>query len=113
MSHKKKADSQAGPLVVYTTFEDFYPFYLREHSNPTCRRLHVIGTSLGALALIIILLTGHYRFLFVPLLIGYGFAWVGHFFFQKNKPATFKYPLFSLRGDFEMLKDVVIGKIPF
>ncbi|GAM21416.1 hypothetical protein SAMD00019534_045910 [Acytostelium subglobosum LB1] len=100
-------------LIVYQSFEQFYPFYLKEHSNRTNKRLHFVGTSLAVLALILITLTGNYRYLYVPFLIGYGFAWVGHFFFQKNKPATFKYPLFSLRGDFKLWSQILSGKIKF
>uniref|UniRef100_A0A7S4MAP8 DUF962 domain-containing protein n=1 Tax=Vannella robusta TaxID=1487602 RepID=A0A7S4MAP8_9EUKA len=105
--------SQAVTRTDYKTFKDFYPYYLEEHSNQTNRRLHVIGTLSATLSLILILFTMQLRLLWVPLLIGYGFAWVGHFFFEKNKPATFKYPLFSLRGDWKMLAQVLTGKIAF
>jgi len=98
---------------VYNTFEEFYPFYLREHSNEINRRLHIIGTTLVVMLLVWSVLTGHLRNLFYVPLIGYGFAWVGHFFFEKNKPATFKYPLFSLRGDFKMWFEVVTGSRRF
>ncbi|KYQ99738.1 hypothetical protein DLAC_03678 [Tieghemostelium lacteum] len=100
-------------MVVYTTFEDFYPFYLKEHSNRTNRRLHFVGTTLALLSIVYFFLTKKYHLLFVPLIFGYGFAWVGHFFFQKNKPATFKYPWFSLRGDFRMYQSIWSGKIKF
>jgi len=101
----------AQDLVLYTTFEDFYPFYLKEHSNRTNRRLHFVGTSLGLISLAYFFFTGQYKLLFVPFLCGYGFAWFGHFFFQKNRPATFKYPVFSLRGDFKMWFSILTGKI--
>jgi hypothetical protein len=97
----------------YTTFEEFYPYYLSEHSNITNRRLHVIGTSLALLQIIRSLVMIQLWGLLLAVVIGYGCAWVGHFFFEKNKPATFKYPLFSLRGDFVMMKDVLTGKIKF
>lgn len=97
----------------YTTFEEFYPYYLSEHSNITNRRLHVIGTSLALLQIIRSLVMVQLWGLLLAVVIGYGCAWVGHFFFEKNKPATFKYPLFSLRGDFVMMKDVLTGKIKF
>ena len=88
----------------YKTFDEFYPYYLSQHSNRTCRRLHVIGTLLALLQLLrTLFFTFSFANLFLVLAIGYGFAWVGHFVFEKNKPATFKYPLFSLRGDFVLL----------
>jgi hypothetical protein len=95
----------------YTSFHEFYPFYLSEHSNRNSRRLHFIG-SIGVLVLIAMMMkTGSYAWLiFVPV-CGYGFAWVGHFFFEKNKPATFKYPLYSLAGDWVMFKDILIGRV--
>ena len=93
------------------TYPEFYKFYLGEHSNKTCRVLHVIGTTIVlALALTAIYHQQPILFLYVPL-AGYGFAWVGHFFFEKNKPATFKYPLWSLKSDFKMYFDILSGKI--
>jgi len=95
----------------YKNFSEFYPFYLSQHENKTCMRLHVIGSSLIVFLVIYALFSATWSlFLFVPV-IGYGFAWVGHFFFEKNKPATFTYPIYSLIGDWVMLKDVLTGKI--
>jgi hypothetical protein len=96
----------------YRTFAAFYPFYLTEHVNRTSRRLHVIGTTLVIAALICGFLVD-WRFFVAAPLVGYGFAWVGHFVFEKNRPATFKYPLFSLAGDFRLWFEVVTGKRPF
>lgn len=94
----------------YQTFEEFYPFYLSQHSNKTNRILHYIGTTLAMVQLICAIISGSFwSFLLVPIL-GYSFAWVGHFFFEQNKPATFKYPLWSLMGDFRMIKDAAFGK---
>jgi hypothetical protein len=95
----------------YTTFKEFYPFYLSQHSNKTCRLLHIIGTTI----LLAITITAIYHrqpilLIFVPI-SGYGFAWVGHFFFEKNKPATFTYPLWSLMSDFKMYFQVLSGTI--
>ena len=93
------------------SFREFYPFYLGEHRNPTCRRLHFIG-SLCALACVAaagLLRNGWW--LLGALLAGYAFAWVGHFFFEKNRPATFTHPLWSFMGDWVMFKDILIGKI--
>lgn len=98
----------------YPTLDAFFPFYLSQHSNRINRRLHFIGTILATLQLIRTLL---FAFslpnLILTLFIGYGFAWVGHFFFEKNKPATFKYPWLSFQGDFRMFKEIATGKIPF
>lgn len=96
---------------TFNSFDEFYPFYLAEHSNKTCRRLHFIGSSLVLLMLGYILLTGSWVLLITLPIIGYGFAWIGHFKFEKNKPATFKYPLYSFMGDWVMFKDILIGKI--
>lgn len=95
----------------YRRFADFYPFYLSEHANRTSRRLHVIGTGLVILTTLIALVSSRYRLLWLLPLLGYSFAWAGHFFFEKNRPATFKHPFYSLAGDFVMFKDVVTGKI--
>ena len=97
----------------YQTFHDFYPYYLTEHSNQTCRRLHFVGTSLVIGCFVYFLATLNPWVLLAMPLMGYGFAWVGHFFFEHNKPATFKYPFFSLMGDFVMYKDIATGKIRF
>lgn len=97
----------------FASFREFYPFYLSEHSNRICRRLHVAG-SLLVLALLALaaVLRNPWILLLLPV-AGYGFAWVGHFFFQKNRPATFTHPLYSLAGDWVMLAQVLAGKIPF
>jgi len=102
----------ARPTEQYRRFADFYPFYLSEHRNRTSRRLHVIGSGL----VICCALGGLFyqtRLLFLLPFIGYGFAWVGHFYFEKNRPATFKYPIYSLMGDFRLFFDVVRGRIAF
>lgn len=95
----------------FNSFAEFYPFYLAEHSDPICRRLHFIGSALVLLMLAYILLTGSWWLLLSLPFIGYGFAWVGHFFFEKNRPATFKYPVYSFMGDWVMFKDILSGKI--
>ena len=93
----------------FQSFAEFYPYYLSEHSNPTCRNLHYLGSVLVLVVLAYSLLSGHYSLLFLLPIVGYGFAWVGHFFFERNKPASFKYPLYSFMGDWVMLKDFVTG----
>jgi hypothetical protein len=100
-------------MARFSSFRDFYPYYLGEHANRTCRRLHFIG-SLGVLALLgLALVSRNGWYLLGALLCGYGFAWIGHFFFEKNRPATFKHPLYSFIGDWVMFKDIVTRKIPF
>ena len=97
----------------FTSFGDFYPYYLNEHADRTCRRLHFIGTSLVLVIVLTAMLSQHYALLWAMPVAGYGFAWVGHYVFEKNRPATFKHPFYSLLGDFVMYKDMLIGKIPF
>ncbi|CAN5247192.1 DUF962 domain-containing protein [soil metagenome] len=95
----------------YKTFWSFYPYYLTEHRNSTSRNLHFTGTLLLILILIIGIITGRWILLVLTPLVGYGFAWVGHFFFEKNKPATFVYPLYSLGSDFVMFWHTLTGQI--
>ena len=99
--------------MSFRTFQEFYPFYLGEHANRTSRRLHVVGTTLAVVQLVLVFLTVNPWLLTSGFVTGYAFAWVGHYFFEKNTPATFKYPLFSLRGDFAMARDVFTGRIPW
>jgi hypothetical protein len=96
----------------FTSFAEFYPFYLGEHRNRTCRRLHFAGSTLALACLTMLLATGQWRWLLIGLLCGYGFAWLGHFGFEKNKPASFKRPLYSFLGDWRMYADIWRGKIP-
>jgi hypothetical protein len=98
---------------AFHTFAEFYPFYLSEHSNRTCRRLHFAGSSLSLVFLAMLVATGNPWWLLAGLLVGYGFAWVGHFGFEKNKPASFKRPLYSFMGDWVMYKDIWTGRIRF
>jgi hypothetical protein len=95
----------------FNSFSTFYPWYLQEHQNSTCRYLHVIGTLIVSCILLTSLLTQTGRLLWLAPIAGYGFAWIGHFMFEKNKPATFTHPLYSLMGDFRMCFDVLIGKL--
>lgn len=98
-------------MARYASFREFYPFYLDEHRHPVSRRLHFIG-SCGVLALVAVAaLTANAWWLLAALVCGYGFAWVGHFFFEKNRPATFRHPLYSFIGDWVMFKDILIGRI--
>lgn len=95
----------------FRSFAEFYPYYLGEHSNPTCRRLHFVGTSLVIALLAYTIGSGKWLLLLAVPLFGYGFAWVGHFFFEKNRPATFTYPFYSHAGDFVMFRDILLGKL--
>jgi hypothetical protein len=97
----------------FNSFAEFYPYYLSEHSNRTCRRLHFIGTTLVILILALTIGRGAWMLLWALPLAGYSFAWVGHFFFEKNRPATFQHPFYSLLGDFVMYRDMVLGRVPF
>ncbi|MGP9822881.1 Mpo1-like protein [Ectopseudomonas khazarica] len=97
----------------FQSFAAFYPYYLQEHSNPVCRRLHYVGSLLVLTILAYALATRQWLWLLAMPLAGYGFAWVGHFVFEKNRPATFQYPLYSLMGDWVMLKDAFTGRIRF
>ena len=97
----------------FTSFETFYAFYLKEHSNTTCRRLHFLGSTLSLICLAMLANTGKPQYLLYGLLCGYGCAWIGHFIFEKNKPASFKRPLYSFMGDWVMYKDMWTGKIKF
>jgi hypothetical protein len=92
------------------TLKEFYPYYLSEHKNGTSRLLHFIGTTLFFVFLMGAFLFDNMWFIVACPMAGYGFAWVGHFFFEKNKPATFKYPLFSLASDFILYFEIVNGK---
>lgn len=97
----------------YTTLDEFYPFYLSEHSNRTSRRLHFVGSSLVLGWVGMALMTLNPWWLLAALVQGYAFAWVGHFFFEHNRPATFRYPLLSFLGDWRMWWQMLTGRIPF
>ena len=95
----------------YRRFVDFYPFYLSEHRHRISRRLHVLGTALVIVTTILVLVSGKYSLFWLVPVVGYGFAWVGHFFFEKNRPATFKYPLWSFMGDYKMIALMLTGRM--
>ena len=86
----------------FKSLKEFYPYYLTEHSNPKNRLVHFIGTSLLFVIIALAIIMGKYSLLWFLPVAGYGFAWFGHFFIEKNKPATFKYPFYSLASDFIM-----------
>ncbi len=103
----------APPVSRFARFADFYPFYLSQHSNRTCRRLHFAGTTLGLAAFLHAFSTLNFWWLLAGVAAGYAFAWAGHFFFEKNRPATFSHPVYSFMGDWAMWKDILTGKIRF
>ena len=97
----------------FASFREFYPYYLGQHAHPVTRRLHVCGT-LSALVLAGgALVGGRWGWLLAAPLAGYVPAWIGHYFFERNRPATFTHPLYSLRGDFAMLAEVLSGRLPW
>ncbi len=97
----------------FRSFSEFYPYYLSEHRNATCRRMHFIGTTLVLAILVAMIATQQWWMGLLLPIAGYGFAWVGHFAFEKNRPATFTYPRWSLAGDFVMYWQLLTGKIRF
>ncbi|HEU4485986.1 MAG TPA: Mpo1-like protein [Povalibacter sp.] len=105
--------SASTPQNHFATFAEFYPYYLTEHSHPVCRRLHFVGTALVIACLVVALVSRNAWWLTGMPIAGYSFAWLGHFMFEKNRPATFAHPLYSLLADFVLFRDMLIGRIRF
>ena len=97
----------------YTSLKEFFPFYLKEHQDPTSRVLHFIGTALIVVWIILAVVTSNAWWLVLIPIGGYGFAWVGHAFFERNKPATFQYPLYSLASDLILFWRLLTGRERF
>ena len=97
----------------HTSFAEFYPFYLSEHNKRSCRRMHFVGSTLSLLCLGLLVISGNPLYFLYALLSGYGCAWIGHFVFEKNKPASFKRPLYSFMGDWVMYRDMLRGRVSF
>lgn len=93
---------QQGPETTYNTFAEFWPKYLLEHSNPLNQKLHFIGTTLAIVFLVLTVVQMQPAYFPAAVVSGYFFAWIGHFFVQKNRPLTFKYPFKSLAADFKL-----------
>jgi hypothetical protein len=94
---------------AFQSFEDFWPFYVREHSKKATRNLHFVGTTLAMASVAAGLLTGRRSLLLAAPVVGYGMAWIGHFFVEQNRPATFTYPAWSFRGDMVMWWKTLTG----
>jgi hypothetical protein len=99
-------------MAQFDSFAAFYPVYISEHANRTSRRLHVIGTALALCCLLCGLLFDR-RLLWAVPFLGYGFAWLGHYAFERNRPATFRHPMYSLLGDFRLFYEVTSGRRRF
>jgi hypothetical protein len=97
----------------FTSFAQFYPFYLSEHRNRICRRWHFVGSSLVLIIVVLTALSSQWRWLWLLPVAGYGCAWIGHYVYEKNRPATFKHPLYSLLGDWVMYGQMLRGKLRF
>ena len=100
-------------MKEYASFAEFYPFYLGEHANRTTRRLHFLGSALALACLLRLSFSGNLAWLAAALMLGYGVAWISHLLFEKNRPATFRHPLYSLMGDWLMFWQILTGKIAF
>lgn len=106
-------DQRLNPMTQknYKNLQEFYPYYLTQHLHPICQRLHVFGTLVGVILGLGWIWQGKWWMVFIALSITYSLAWIGHFVFEKNTPATFKYPVMSFVCDFKMLKDFFSGEL--
>ena len=95
----------------YQSFSEFWPFYVTEHSKPATRVLHLIGTTLAVSCIIYFIASGRWWLFPLGLIPGYAFAWIAHFLIEKNKPATFEYPLWSFMGDYKMIAMMLSGRM--
>ncbi|HET6976906.1 MAG TPA: DUF962 domain-containing protein [Pyrinomonadaceae bacterium] len=95
----------------YKSFSEFWPFYVSEHRKPATRLLHLIGTSAGIALLVYLIASGRWWLFLLGFVPGYGFAWLAHFLIEKNKPATFQYPLWSFMGDYKMIALMITGRM--
>lgn len=93
------------------SFEEFWPYYLAEHSKPQTRTLHAVGTSVGLACAVALIAKGKWKLLPLAFIPGYGAAWASHFLIEKNRPATFKHPLWSLMGDYRMIGLMLTGRM--
>jgi hypothetical protein len=99
------------PGQSFASYDEFFTFYLREHSRPRNRMMHAAGTLLGLATLVVPFLLGHPWYALLWPVVAYGFAWAGHFLIEGNKPATFGHPFWSFISDFRMLGLMLTGKL--
>lgn len=111
MNQSSVRDAAEQDMSRLKNFEEFWLFYVREHSQPVNRILHFLGSTLGLVCLVETFITGNVWLIPAGLVVGYGFAWIGHFFIERNKPASFKYPLWSFRGDWKMWSLMLTGRM--
>jgi hypothetical protein len=109
-SYQQRKRAMTPARQHFSSFKEFYPFYLSEHANTTCRRLHFAGSLCALAILVAALVAGRPLWLLAMPVAGYGFAWIGHFGFEKNKPASFRHPLYSFMGDWVMFGQLLTGK---
>ena len=95
----------------FNSFAEFWPHYVAEHSKPTTRLLHLIGTTVAIGCVVLLIASGRWWLFPLGLIPGYGLAWIGHFFVEKNRPATFQYPLWSFIGDYRMIAMMLTGRM--
>ena len=95
----------------YKSFSEFWPFYLAEHSRPATRWLHLIGTTIGTATMVYLVASERWWLIPIGLIPGYAFAWFAHFVIEKNRPATFQYPLWSFMGDYKMIALMLTGRL--
>jgi len=105
------ARGEMADMPAFASFRDFYPHYLAEHSTRGCRRLHFAGSLLVLACIVLAWGLDEPRWLWLAPVSGYGLAWVGHFAFEKNRPATFRHPFYSLAGDWMMMIDILRGRV--
>jgi hypothetical protein len=96
---------------AFASYQEFWDFYVLEHSQPMTRYFHFVGTLLGLVLLVWFLRSGSYFYIPLCFVVGYGFAWFSHFFIEKNRPATFKHPLWSFVSDYKMIFLMLTGKM--
>ncbi|HVO16164.1 MAG TPA: DUF962 domain-containing protein [Alphaproteobacteria bacterium] len=111
MAESAASEPQTAPRGRIATYAEFWPYYLGEHRRPRTRALHFFGTALGVVVLLGAIVAQAWWFLLAALVCGYLFAWIGHFFVERNRPATFTYPFWSFYSDFRMLGFWLAGRL--